>query len=149
MTYLNFNVIFFGIICYSLYIICYYNLSYWFPKCEMLKLFADPFFHLFQQFIQWKFFLWCWITVTKEKKHHRVSTYIYKRSCGIRGKIDHNVLYHTIGLSQFLRSFNFDDTWEVCFLKEVRFLLFHLLSHGSFRRKGITGHSKALNNLWW
>ena len=29
--------------------------------------------------------------------------YIYKRSCGIRGKIDHNVLYHTIGLSQFLR----------------------------------------------
>ena len=75
--------------------------------------------------------------------------YIYKRSCGIRGKIDHNVLYHTIGLSQFLRSFNFDDTWEVCFLKEVRFLLFHLLSHGSFRRKGITGHSKALNNLWW
>ena len=77
MTYLNFNVFFFGIICYSLYIICYYDRSYWFPKCEMLKLFADPFFHLFQQFIQWKFFLWGWITVAKEKKRHRVSTYIY------------------------------------------------------------------------
>ena len=74
MTYLNFNVIFFfGIICYSLYIIFYYDLSYWFPKCEMLKLFAGPFFHLFQQFIRWKFFLWGWITVAKEILQSKIS----------------------------------------------------------------------------
>ena len=41
-----------GIISYSLSIICYYNLSYWFLKCEMLKQLADPIFDLFQQFIR-------------------------------------------------------------------------------------------------
>ena len=66
LTYLNFSFFFGCIISYSLYIICYYNHSYWFLKCEMLKQLADPIFDLFQQFIRWKFCLWGWIIVTKE-----------------------------------------------------------------------------------
>ena len=44
-------------------LLCFYFYAF---KVWNVKLLADPIFHLFQQFIRWKYFLWGWITVTKE-----------------------------------------------------------------------------------
>ena len=51
-------------------LLCFYFYAF---KVWNVKLLADPIFHLFELFIRWKFFLWGWITVTKELQQSNFS----------------------------------------------------------------------------